>query len=95
MAKDATSAEAHPMMPRIGKYLEVVETIDLGNITRSRLSNRTQCIHRRPALKKKGGNAPIDYSLAEQIADLRKAYNEGDVRNSIIIFAQLSRALPL
>ena len=85
----------HPMMPRISKYLSVIEAMDISNARTFGLQDKTQSTHRRPALKKKGGQAPEDYTIIELRADLRKAYDADDVRTAIIIFAQLSRYLPL
>src|SRR5687768_14464304 len=94
--KDGSPAPIHPMMPRIAKYLQVIETIGTStNITRTRLEDKAIPKHRRPSLKRKGGNAPVDYTVAELLADLRTAYAAGDVREAIILFALCSRHLPL
>lgn len=83
------------MMPRIAKYLQVIEAMDISNSRTFGLQDKTQSTHRRPALKRKGGQAPEDYSIVELRADLRKAYDNDDIRTAIILFAQLSRYLPL
>lgn len=95
-SRDGSDSQVHPMMPRIAKYLQAMKALGTAtNITRTRLQDKAVPLHRRPSLKRKGGNAPVDYTVAELLADLEAAYAEGNVRESIILFALCSRHLPL
>lgn len=91
-----TGEHTHPMMPIIGTYLKAIEAIGTPHlVTRHALPDKTQCTHRRPSLKKKGGRPPVDYAAVEEISDLRDAWSSGNVKEAIVLYAKLSRIYPL
>lgn len=78
---------------RIDQFLEKLKNYDLSLIQQTRLSDKTQFEQRHQALKKKGGNPPVDYSVAEMVADLHTAHAAGEFRESALLYLRLTRIL--
>lgn len=85
----------HPVVKRAHRYLEIVEAVDISGLQPRALSDKVQYEHKHKNRKRKGGHPPIDFNVAESIADLRIAYNSGDWKRFVTLYAILSRMLPL
>lgn len=86
--------ENHPVIIRVRSYLALVETMDVSQLIPRGPDAKTHFEHRHKNLKKKGGRPPVDYSVVEQITDLRIAYNNGNWKQALVLYIVLSRVLP-